>query len=523
MKSSRFHRLLFSACARVNRGKVLKWILIVLPGAILLYITAPFGLGSSSDSSSYILTAYNVMHGLGVGEIDSEGVFHPLTHWPPLLPVLLGYVSDMTGMSPLETARYLNAIIYCLNIFLFQVICRNISIQTGSLTTIGSLILIGSESMLNTHALVWSEPLFIFFLLLSYYLLLKAGEGSIRIAILLGFALAFASLTRYAGIFFFILIILYLVVFQGWGIRKWRQFAWIAGIYSLVFGGWLLRNIAVSGRPTSRRFHVEFFGPEYYEHLFHTIKRWLLPFHPWWIYLLFFGAGIIVIVTLANGKHLLKPEINKIINKSLLAGMLIIGYLCCIWFSKTFFDHGTPFDVRILSPVFPFGLLILLIGSNKLLNILHGFNIGKIALTVFLITILGSTAINAVYFGQQMRSTGWLYTGSAFNDEQTRAYLLNFRPDEVVYSNVPAAIRIQTGKQKGLYALPASPGQERYTPEDDLSPVSSMIGKLRDEKGVIFYYRNAHINLNRMDTAFIESIPSLKLIERLSLANVYAF
>src|SRR6187455_890822 len=61
----------------------------VLFGVILLNRAMRDGVGVSPDSSEYVMGARNLLAGKGVGAIDADGEFHPLTHFPPLYMLLL--------------------------------------------------------------------------------------------------------------------------------------------------------------------------------------------------------------------------------------------------------------------------------------------------------------------------------------------------------------------------------------------------------------------------------------------------
>ena len=92
-------------------------------GLYLIYQITPFGMGINGDSYQYIFGADTLAAGYGIGRLDGGGNFKPLTHYPPLLSIILAGLK-MTGMDTINAARPLNAALFCLDILLVALIIK---------------------------------------------------------------------------------------------------------------------------------------------------------------------------------------------------------------------------------------------------------------------------------------------------------------------------------------------------------------------------------------------------------------
>ncbi|MYH63064.1 MAG: hypothetical protein F4148_15340 [Caldilineaceae bacterium SB0675_bin_29] len=82
--------------------------------ASVLVVTAPNGIGLTADSVGYIAAARNLSAGRGLTLSDSS----PLTIQAPLYPTILSSVGLISGLDPVEGARYINAGIFGLVVHL---------------------------------------------------------------------------------------------------------------------------------------------------------------------------------------------------------------------------------------------------------------------------------------------------------------------------------------------------------------------------------------------------------------------
>lgn len=177
----------------------------------LLWMSTPDGLGVSPDSTQYLATARNLLAGIGLKTIWWAGHPEPLTHFPPVYPLLIAMVGA-SGLDPAEAAGWIHFILLPLNALLVSWCASFIaggSTQQQEVTRAVAFFAVAlSPAFVTAHAMVWSEPLFMALLLSSLALLAKsielfAGGANHRASQLLVAAAALtgvATVTRYAGI-----------------------------------------------------------------------------------------------------------------------------------------------------------------------------------------------------------------------------------------------------------------------------------------------------------------------------------
>src|SRR2546421_11530092 len=98
----------------------------IVLGFVLLEVTIHDGVGVSPDSCEYVMGARNLLAGKGIGAIDAEGEYHPLTHFPPLYMLILAAGNAVVG-DLFKAAYGMNLLLYALNIALVAVVVRRCS------------------------------------------------------------------------------------------------------------------------------------------------------------------------------------------------------------------------------------------------------------------------------------------------------------------------------------------------------------------------------------------------------------
>ena len=152
----------------------------IASAALIISVTSKFGPGMSEDSIAYITAARNLLNGRGISLLfDSNGnqlnlwlpridneLYHILP-WPPLFPFIIS-IFGFAGFNLIESARWINAILFGANIALILLIIRK---YTKSLLLIifSAVIFITFKNMIQVYSHVWSEPLFLFLSLLGFY------------------------------------------------------------------------------------------------------------------------------------------------------------------------------------------------------------------------------------------------------------------------------------------------------------------------------------------------------------------
>jgi hypothetical protein len=163
----------------------------------VLVATSKYGAGVSSDAARNLSTADSLLQGRGF--VDMVGA--PLILWPPLYPMILAGLSQLSALGTFQVAWYLNALLCAANIWLGGWLLYRIFPSKPSLAGVGAMILLLSRSSLRIHANVASEPLFetlmlLFFLVAPAYL----GRGSRSALWAVCLLAGMAALQRYLGV-----------------------------------------------------------------------------------------------------------------------------------------------------------------------------------------------------------------------------------------------------------------------------------------------------------------------------------
>ena len=172
--------------------------LIALGAMGLILYSTPEGLGLSDDSIGYIAGARSILSGQGYREawLASNG---PVTHFPPGFSSLLALIG-ISGLDPLRSARFLNALLFGANVFLLGIIGWRMT-KSQIAGVVLALLFAVNASLFNAHAVAMSEPLYIFFSLAAFLAFSKYFNTEKNIWLIITAILtAFAYLTRYAGL-----------------------------------------------------------------------------------------------------------------------------------------------------------------------------------------------------------------------------------------------------------------------------------------------------------------------------------
>ncbi|MCK6539303.1 MAG: phospholipid carrier-dependent glycosyltransferase, partial [Anaerolineales bacterium] len=182
--------------------------LIAALGTFLVLQATPEGLGLSDDSIAYIAGARSILNGDGyrAAWLASN---KPVTHFPPGFSSVLAFLG-LFGLDPLRGTRFVNALLFGVNAGLLGILVWR---MTPSLTAglVIAALFVANGDLLQVHTAAMSEPLFIFFSLLSFWMFDLyfelppssvgrgiAGEWWWLVAC--GVFAGMAYLTRYAGL-----------------------------------------------------------------------------------------------------------------------------------------------------------------------------------------------------------------------------------------------------------------------------------------------------------------------------------
>lgn len=482
-------------------------ILICALGFGLVWYCTVWGSGLISDSFQYIASARNLALGKMLGYQNENGITIPLTQYPPLFPVTLA-AFEMMHVDSLDAARILNATLFAANIWLVGISIHKISRSTG-FSLLGALLTALSQVLLETHAWVLSEPLFIFLSLLAFYWLgIYFETGRQRWLLISALAGSLVLLTRYVGLA--LLPVALIVIVWKTGVPRRRK--WIdIGLYSLIvllpMILWSAKNFLQSGQLNNRSLQWVPLTSKNINSLVTTGITWFVPerlvmgrerWAVWAIIILFIVFGFTLYF--GNRKSSLHIKVFTPLKQPLV--LLHVIYIPCyvgmVIASKMFFDSNIGMTDRMFSPL----LVSLIIPGSALCASLWKNSKKNVRLFIFAASIylLIYFTVTATPMVRKFHQQG---IGLARKTWQTSEVIQSLPEysSMPIFSNSPSTLYFWTGKTGG--GIPA---------------LDQVINSGSTEKTVmvIFYHIPTNKRIDRLEQ-------QLTLVESDSMAKIYIY
>jgi hypothetical protein len=332
-------------------------------GSIILYATqnGPWGY---SDSVAYLVSARNLIEGVGLGYHYPNGEFRPLTFYPPLYSLLIA-VGSIFVKDVVFSARGLGILLYTFTLFGIGLTLHRFS-RFIVFTGIGLVLLAVYPPVLILFSSVMSEPLYLFTTIFAVYALLRYFETGrttwfIASAILAGCV----SLTRYIGLSALIAMPVCVFIFQQGTLKqrinKSLLYAAISGSLFLLWLAWTYFNPvnqSVAGRGFNLSWAVmytnlKFFYDAYISTLWGSVplpeKIARLPVA--WKYI----TSALLFTSLyyfAFRSYRRNPVNDDGFRVSIIFGLLAAGYSLILLAATLFTSPAPVFNDRMFLPVF---------------------------------------------------------------------------------------------------------------------------------------------------------------------------
>jgi hypothetical protein len=422
-----------------------------LSAAVILWLDSPWGIGVYHDSVFYLSAADNLVRGEGLSWFADGGALRPLTHFAPLYPLTL-VPGIVLGAGSSGAARVLAALFYGANVGLLGWVIYRFTrrLWLGAAAAVLALL---SSVILGVHLQAMSEPLFLLTAvacLAALSLYLTTGERrSLYFAVVLA---ALSYLTRYVGLVVLGSGALSLLLFGSHPLRKRLREAVAFGLAAFVpMALWMARNFILTGSLTNRtlRFHPP--QPAKLKQFIATVVGWVSPFRltaPGTIIILL-GFAALLGMLLYRSWTRRRSAPDPVFVFSGAAILFALLYLASLAFSVTFFDASTPFDDRILSPLFVVFLLLVVLATHQTLAGHRAWT----ALAAVLFVVLA--VVQAPGTWRQLttlREEGIGFTSRAWQESETIAWLDSLPRGATIYSNEKSAINFLTSLR--TYAIP---------------------------------------------------------------------
>ncbi len=432
-------------------------VLLAIAGGGLLFYATPQGLGLNDDSIAYIAGARSLLSGQGYREIwlDSAGF---VTHFPPGFPSALAFFSLITGVDPLRAARMLNILLFGFNTFLMGWLALRMTKSQG-IGLFAAALFVFTPSILKIHSNAMSEPLYIFFTLLTflcldYYFKQQDKKLNWLWLILAGTLTGLAYLTRYAALALLATGVIALLILQS----EWRKRLVSSGILLVGFTpwavAWAIRNRIVGGSLTNRGIGWHPIVESNARTGLRTFSEFLVPIQNWQLSLIKI-SGLFEIILIVLGLGLLawtlkvglprffqpekypQPEVISFLN-----GLYIFGYFLSLVATMTFFDPATKFQLRIVSPILVSLLLMLAYGLSRLAWRRVAWGVAALILAVSVLGSVGSV--------QDLHRGGQVYANERWYDAPAISVLKKLPSNVAIHSNQPGVIYLYVGRAGSL-------------------------------------------------------------------------
>jgi 4-amino-4-deoxy-L-arabinose transferase-like glycosyltransferase len=353
--------------------------LIALAGGGAASYTSANGPWGAQDAAMYVITARNMMRGIGFGYTLPAGQFSVWTVKPPFYSLILAILGRF-GVDLVDAARWLNVLLFVGTIVLAGLIFIRFS-SRPAFSIPASLLLAVFPTMVRMYSSSLSEPLFVFCLLASIFCLLGGlKSGSYRWLIPAALLTALLTMTRYIGVAMLPVGVVGIFLFLpgSWKerLKKIVLFGILSGLPILVWETWIYLFVdhSLAGRTVGLdRSVLSGNFIRFYSSITQLVLSWFpLGANIWdlrfrWRYVLIFlivAIGIVVTLLAVHRSH-------KRLSLGLgdgdfqmfsVWGMWVICYLLFLAIDGVIATPNPPITNRILLPLFPGLALGLLAG-----------------------------------------------------------------------------------------------------------------------------------------------------------------
>jgi hypothetical protein len=251
-------------------------VLLGVGGLILILLeTSRYGAGLVPDSVGYISGAANLAAGLGLVSYDGT----PLVGLPPLYPAVLALVSLLLKLDMTASATIVAVVLFGLIVYLSGLLLSRHLSLSPAFALLAAVSFLMSPLLMSISAIAWTEPLFIFLVLL-FLLNLETylARNDVCSFIVIALSAALACLTRYLGVTFILTGVVVIMLFSR---KDWRARALSAVCFALIsflpLGLWMIRNFAISGTLFGPRLPSDHTIPQSIEFTSNVLLSWFVP------------------------------------------------------------------------------------------------------------------------------------------------------------------------------------------------------------------------------------------------------
>jgi hypothetical protein len=478
---------------------------------IIFLFTRHSGIGVCPDGVVYTTAAEN---------LRATGRYVDFTHgpvidFPAFYSIFLGGIMWITGLKPLAFAPFLNAFLFATIIYLAGVIMEQFEYRSKWYKAAILSCIVLSPGLLEDYSMMWSETLFILFLLLfmmAMYRYLRSGSRKALIAAAV--ITSVACITRYAGITIIAMGGIIILLNNELSFRRRLIDTIMFGAISpllLIINFW--RNYLVSGTLTGHREQsiTPLIGNMHDAGV--VFSSWLPFVHA------NYSAAIIVVIAIIVGLIILCTgqfvKDRRMFRYESMAAAYALFYVLFMIVTATISRFET-LNSRFMTPAF---IPLLWSGSYWLVSLSKQSKtfVKKFSLATVSIFILSSFQYNQVAADAEtwdgVKDAGIPgYTEDQWTKSETVQFIerneLPFKKNYTIYSDAYDAIYWFTGR----------PG--KFLPAREYKPA---IKEFLADPHCYMVWFNDGTNFDLVDLNFITRVKKMKLVKQFSDGAIYEY
>jgi hypothetical protein len=442
-----------------GRNPVGYWLsaLAALLGMGLVTWSTTYGPGVGGDATIYLVSAQNLIKGIGLGLVDPDGVFRLLPYSAPLYPLLLSPFFAV-GLDLTPVARWINILLFGIFIFLVGFASTNALKKTWT-GVIPALIVAVSPVLLPVFSWAMAEPLT---LVLGFggltWLILVTTQDLVdtKRLILVGILMGFAFAARYSAAAFLGTGVLFLLLWKGVPIKRRLRQAFILSVIGITpISLWMIlqlsRTATVSSRTIITGHEIAARFVSFWPQLNNALLVWLVPdsFQESAPYPLLLNQifPLVAIISLAVLSILFVHKRPGQMLSNLITGLWLFAGFYLLVILSAYLTTYPPItiDNRMLSPVHS---AIVWIGGLLIAEIFISSpgKVLKYSMLIFMIGFFGWYGARTYRIARQNAAEGLGFNHYEWRGSELIARIKVIQSDEEIITNEPMAVLYLNGR-----------------------------------------------------------------------------
>lgn len=332
-------------------------------GIALWLSISKYGLGVSTDSTSYMFTGINWIEGRGL--VDFSGTKYIL--WPPLYPILIGSL-HLAGLSAFAAAHVIQFTAFALISYFSSIFFLKIFKDDFPFTLLGAFLLDTGAVVVSTFHMVSTDYLFAVFPILFTLLINEYAEKQKWTTLtLVALTVSLAMLTRYVGYALVLTALIAVPIYsKGSSLQRILRTAWV-GLFSISPFLWMLKTWSATS--SGRRLPLTF--EEYFSQFTIGVISWFTFDLPRASELTFShyasiwgctALAVILLFLLTAKRHLFSPLITSTLGFGLIYMLALFGSALIAYFNRLW----GRFQLPIYFPLVVLFLMVIWLGLRYL-------------------------------------------------------------------------------------------------------------------------------------------------------------